>query len=194
MQKRYLIPLLTWITFQALAQPEHINYKIKSEETFRVTPGSKKNGRYFPANATVTMADGTIKEIANVQVGEYVQTLEKGRSIITQVKQIDVYNHPSSALTAVYLRPVQGTSASNGSRAQALLLEVTPYHHVQTGKGRKRIKNLSRKDVLFHFEPATGGLSAWKVGAIQENARKVNKAYNLKTELGTYLVENVVVN
>jgi hypothetical protein len=194
MQMKLLIPLLTLLSIGALAQTDNINYKVKSEETFKVTPTSKKRLKYFPENAPITMADGTIKEIAALHVGEYVQTFRNGRSMITQLKQIDVYNYPASTLTAVYLRPVHETTASRNSQVQALLLEATPYHHVQTEKGRKKIKNLSKKDILYHFEPATGELSTWKVGAIQVNARSVTKAYNLKTEEGTFLVENVVVN
>ena len=109
---------------------------------------------------------------------------------------MDVYNFPGSTLTAVYLRPANETTASNSDTkfTPALLLEATPYHQIQTDKGKKRIRNLSRKDILYHYESATGTLSSWKVGAIQHNARSVNKAYNLKTEEGSYLVENVIVN
>jgi hypothetical protein len=194
MQMKILIPFLALISIGALAQTDNINEKVKSEETFKVTPATRKRLKYFPENAPITMADGTVKEIAALRVGEYVQTFRKGKRLITQLKQIDVYNYPTSTLTAIYLRPVHETTASNNMQVQALLLEATPYHHVQTEKGRKKIKNLSKKDILYHYEPATGELSTWKVGAIQVNARSVNKAYNLKTEEGTFLVENVVVN
>ena len=195
-QKRFLIPFFSLLSIGVMAQTESINSKVETKETFKVASTKKKRYTYFPQNAPVTMADGAIKEISEVRVGEYVQSFRKGKSLITRVKQIDVYNYPNSALTAVYLRPANETTASNADAkfVPALLLEATPYHQVQTEKGKKRIKNLSKKDILFHFEPATGELSTWKVGAIQENARLVNKAYNLKTDEGSYLVENVVVN
>jgi hypothetical protein len=31
------------------------------------------------------------------------------------------------------------------------------------------------------------------VGAVKENARRINKAYNLETVDGTYLIDNVMV-
>ena len=55
------------------------------------------------------------------------------------------------------------------------------------------MKKLSKRDILYHYEPSTGIVSTWKVGAVQENARRVSRAYNLETEDGTYLVDNVMV-
>jgi|GEM_PF-1129642 len=194
-RKQFLIPFFSLLSFGVMAQMGSINLKVETKETFKMASAKKKHYTYFPQNAPVTMADGAVKEISEVRVGDYVHTFRKGKSIITRVKQIDVYNFPNSALTAVYLRPANETTASSDAKfVPALLLEATPYHQVQTEKGKKRIKNLSKKDVLYHFEPATGELSTWKVGAIQENARLVNKAYNLKTDEGSYLVENVMVN
>lgn len=42
------------------------------------------------------MADGAVKPIDAIRVGEYVQSFKRGKSIITRVKQIDVYNYPAS--------------------------------------------------------------------------------------------------
>ena len=53
---------------------------------------------------------------------------------------------------------------------------------------------LSKNDILYHFEPETGKVSSWKVGLVQINARKVERAYNLTTEEGSYLIENVIVS
>jgi hypothetical protein len=193
--RKFIFPLLSLISFGVLGQSESINAKIKTEETFKVVTAKKKRYTYFPQNAPITMADGAVAEISLVRVGDYVQAFKKGKRTITKVTQIDVYNYPSSALTAVYLRPANETTASSSDfTVQALLLEASPHHQVQTVRGRKMIKNLSKKDVLYHFEPATGELSSWKVGAIQQNVRTVNKAYNLKTEEGSYLVENLIVN
>jgi hypothetical protein len=196
MQKKFFVLFLTMVSFSVMAQTESINNKVETEETFKVCTKHKKRYKYFSENAPVTMADGSVKTMSEVKVGDYVQTYRKGKSMITKVKQVDIYNYPSSALTAVYLRPVNETTASNSEVkfVPALLLEATPYHHVQTDRGRRSIRSLSKKDVLYHYEQATGQLSAWKVGVIQENARRVNRAYNLSTEDGTYLVENMVVH
>jgi len=165
---------------------------IQSQATIRISKSSKRC-KYFSANAPVTMADGSVKSIAEVRVGEHVKTCKDGKTASTQVRQIDVFDRPSSPLTAVYLRPAEENVSSESPIVPALLLEATPHHYVQTNHGRKRMKRLSKKDILYHYEPSTGIVSSWKVGAVQENARRVNKAYNLETVEGTYLVDNVMV-
>lgn len=165
---------------------------IQSQATIRMAKSTKRC-KYFSANAPVTMADGSLKSIADVRVGEHVKTCKDGKTTTTQVRQIDVFNQPTSPLTAVYLRPAEDNATSGSPIVPALLLEATPNHFVQTNHGRKRMKKLSKKDILYHYEPSTGIVSSWKVGAVQENARRVSKAYNLETVEGTYLVDNVMV-
>ena len=165
---------------------------VKSEVTIKVSKKSKRH-KYFSDNAPVTMADGSVKSIADVKVGEHVKTCKGGKSMATQVRQIDVYNKPDFSLTAIYLRPAEGIANYDPKMIPALLLEATPNHRVQTSKGKKRLKQLSKNDILYHYEPSTGIVSSWKVGAVKQNARIVSKAYNLETEDGTYLVDNVMV-
>jgi len=165
---------------------------IQSQATIRIAKSTKRC-KYFSANAPVTMADGSVKSISDVRVGEHVKTCKDGKTATTQVKQIDIYDQPTFPLTAVYLRPAEDHPSPESPIVPALRLEAAPHHYVQTNHGRKRMKKLSKKDILYHYEPSTGIVSSWKVGAVQENARRVSKAYNLETVEGTYLVDNVMV-
>jgi hypothetical protein len=193
MYKFIAITLLSFISFGVLAQSDNLlTENLKSEATFKVLK-KKKHYKYFSESAPVTMADGSTKAIADVKVGENVKTCHNGKSVTTQVMEVDVYERPKSSLTAVYLRPEKDSVTNKNPFVPALLLEATPHHLVQTKKGKKSMKRLSKNDILYHYEPATGIVSTWKVGVIQENARKVSKAYNLKTEEGTYLVDNVIM-
>lgn len=195
MNKIVSTSLLLFASLNLFAQTNNSNSgeQIKSEETIRVSK-KKKRYQYFSGSAPVTMADGSVKPIADVRIGEHVKTCKGGRSTTTQVKQIEVFNQPYSALTAFYLRPVTAAISPENERiVPALLIETTPDHRVQTSHGKKRMKKLSKKDVLYHYEPSTGLVSMWKIGAVKENARRVNKAYHLETVDGTYLVDNVMV-
>ncbi|MCE7061066.1 hypothetical protein [Dyadobacter sp. CY343] len=184
--------LLLLVSLSVFAQTDNMSVgQIKSEETIKVSK-KKKRYQYFSGSAPVTMADGSVKPIADVKIGEHVKTCRGGKTTATQVKQIDVFNQPYSALTAFYLRPAE-TVAESQQIVPALLIEATPDHRVQTSHGKKRMKKLSKKDVLYHYEPATGLVSLWKIGAVKENARRVTKAYHLETVDGTYLVDNVMV-
>lgn len=188
--KSYALILTLLLSGMAMAQNNNPEI-VLSEITYKVSKHNKRLS-YFSDNASVTMADGSIKPIADVKIGENVKTCKNGKSLATQVKQIDVYEHPNSALTAVYLRPT-GESYEQQKLVPAIIFEATPNHLVQIKRGKKRMKKLSKNDILYHYEPETGIVSTWKVGAIHTNARKVNKAYNITTEDGTYLVGNVVM-
>jgi hypothetical protein len=192
MHKIIITSFLSFFSLNLLAQSENaIDPNIKSEATIKVSK-KKKRYKYFSGSAPVTMADGSVKPIADVKVGEHVKTCKNGKSTSTQVMQIDIYNQPNSTLTAIYLRPAENDKPDS-QIVPALLLEATPHHLVQTKRGKKRMNKLSKKDILYHYEPSTGIVSSWKVGAVKENARRINKAYNLETEDGTYLIDNVMV-
>ncbi|WP_439556734.1 hypothetical protein [Dyadobacter sp.] len=190
MKQLFSISLLLFISIHLFAQTS--GERIQSEATIKVLK-KKKRYQYFSGSAPVTMADGSVKPMADVKIGEHVKTCRGGKSTITQVKQINVFTEPYSALTAVYLRPANEEVQKDQKIVPALLLEATPDHRVQTKHGKKRMRKLSKNDILYHYEPSTDLVSSWKVGAVQENARKVNKAYHLETVDGTYLVENVMV-
>jgi hypothetical protein len=191
MHKLVITTVLSFFSLNLIAQTDNAASNVKSEVTIKVSKKTKRH-KYFSDNAPVTMADGTVKSIADVKVGEHVKTCKGGKSMATQVKQIDVYNKPDFSLTAIYLRPAEALT-NDPNKVPALLLEATPNHRVQTNNGKKRLKKLSKNDILYHYEPSTGIVSSWKVGAVKENARVVSKAYNLETEDGTYLVDNVMV-
>jgi hypothetical protein len=192
MHKIIITSFLSFFSLNLLAQSENaVDPNIKSEATIKVSK-KKKRYKYFSGSAPVTMADGSVKPIADVKVGEHVKTCKNGKSTSTQVMQIDIYNQPNSTLTAIYLRPAENDKPDS-QIVPALLLEATPHHLVQTKRGKKRMNKLSKKDILYHYEPSTGIVSSWKVGAVKENARRINKAYNLETEDGTYLIDNVMV-
>jgi len=196
MRKTIIIPFFTLLSFTATAQSDNgATADLKKVVTHKVSAKEKKHYNYFCANAIVTMADGTAKPIRDVKVGEKVKTCHRGKSVATEVKQVEVYHNPNAALTAVYLRPVnEEVARETWPLVPALLLEATPYHQVQTNKGNKTMKQLSKNDVLYHYEPETGEVSSWKVGIVQTNARKVETAYNLTTEDGSYLIGNVLVS
>jgi hypothetical protein len=75
----------------------------------------------------------------------------------------------------------------------AKVREATANHPVQTATGAQKLGDLRTGDVLYRFDGATRAVSAWKVATVQSNIRTVDKVYNLTTEKGSYLINDVVV-
>ncbi|MGV3558287.1 Hint domain-containing protein [Larkinella arboricola] len=159
--------------------------------------GEKKKEEYnfcFPADAVVTLANRQTKAIQGVKAGEEVMAYDaKTRLLVpTRVQEVTVHEKPDLAIAGVWVVPVQEVSASV-SLTKPVLLEATANHPVQTAAGAKKLGALRNGDVLYRFEGATQSVSAWKVAAVQSTIRTVEKVYNLTTEKGSYLINDVVV-
>ncbi|GAB3918743.1 hypothetical protein GCM10028804_09100 [Larkinella terrae] len=161
--------------------------------------GEKKKEEYnfcFPANAVVTLADRQTKTIDQVKTGDEVMAYDaKTRLLVpAKVQEISIHQKPDLAIAGVWITPVQEVSASrSASLTKPVLLEATANHPVQTATGAKKVGDLQSGDVLYRFDGATRSVAAWKVARIESNLRTVEKVYNLVTDRGSYLVNDVVV-
>lgn len=159
--------------------------------------GDKKKEEYnfcFPADAVVTLADRQTKAIQTVKAGDEVIAYDaKTRLLVpTRVQEVTVHEKPNLAITGVWVVPAQEVSASL-SLTKPVLLEATANHPVQTATGAKKLGDLRNGDVLYRFDGATQSVAAWKVANVQAAIRTVEKVYNLTTEKGNYLINDVVV-
>ncbi|MFD1140735.1 Hint domain-containing protein [Larkinella insperata] len=159
--------------------------------------GDKKKEEYnfcFPADAVVTLADRQTQAIQDVKAGDEVMAYDaKTRLLVpTRVQGVTVHEKPNLAIAGVWVVPVEEISASV-SLTKPVLLEATANHPVQTATGAKKLGDLRNGDVLYRFDGATKSVAAWKVASVQSNLRTVEKVYNLTTEKGSYLINDVVV-
>ncbi|GAB3319592.1 hypothetical protein GCM10027299_12230 [Larkinella ripae] len=159
--------------------------------------GDKKKEEYnfcFPADAVVTLADRQTKAIQDVKPGDAVMAYDAKTHMLvpTNVQQVSVHEKPDLAVAGVWLTPAEEVSASL-SLTRPVLLEATANHPIQTVTGAKKLGDLRTGDVLYRYDGASRSVSAWKVAAVQTNVRTVQKVYNLMTEKGSYLINEVVV-
>ncbi|GAB3261275.1 hypothetical protein GCM10027347_26210 [Larkinella harenae] len=159
--------------------------------------GEKKKEEYnfcFPADAVVTLADRQTKAISDVKAGEEVMAYDTKTQLLVpaMVQEVTVHEKPNLAITGVWMTPAEEVSASL-SLTKPVLLEATANHPVQTATGAKKLGDLRSGDVLYRFDGATRSVLAWKVTQVQSNVRTVEKVYNLITDRGSYLINDVVV-
>ncbi|GAB3907516.1 hypothetical protein GCM10028803_41390 [Larkinella knui] len=161
--------------------------------------GDKKKEEYnfcFPADAVVTLADRQTKAIQAIKAGDDVLAYDAKTNLLVpaRVREVTTHAKPNLVLAGVWITPVQEISASNtASLTQPILLEATANHPVQTATGSKKLGDLRNGDVVYRYDGATRAVSAWKVAAVQANVRTVDKVFNLTTERGSYLINDVVV-
>lgn len=149
---------------------------------------------YFPEGLSITMADGKVKKVSELQAGEPIKCIKGGVVMTTCIQRIESTQNSNTWLTALYLRPVDERAASLDTwpLVPAMVLETTPTLSVTTQEGPKTISQLRKGDVLYRFEPSTQQVSAWKVGIVQRKARKANTLYSVVTDEGSFLLENMI--
>lgn len=150
----------------------------------------------FPATAQVTMADGSLKNISEVKVGDKVlsyNTLSK-KSQITTVQKVQIHeNKPFDISRVLLIDPTQSMTASIGVKYNLKSLEATANHPILTDKGMMEMGNLKVGNQVYVFDNETNTFKNYKIFITQPSNSKVSKVYNLLTEKENYLINSVVV-
>ncbi len=150
----------------------------------------------FPANARVTLVDGTSKPIAAVQPGDRLRSIDPVTKDVSEtcVKKLEVHAAGTFALTRVLLiDPADKTTASTRPQFDLLELEATANHPVLTALGKKALGEVRVGETLYRFDAATTSLKGYEVFTIQSAYRHVSEVYNLVTDRPTYVVNGVAV-
>jgi Hint module len=150
----------------------------------------------FPPTAQVSMADGSLKNISEVQIGDKVlsyNVLSK-KPETTIVQKIQVHEGKTFDITRVLLiDPAQSVTASLGVKYNLKSLEATANHPILTDKGMVKMGDLKVGNQVYVFDNETNSFKNHKVFITQPSNSKVQKVYNLITEKENYLVNSVVI-
>lgn len=149
----------------------------------------------FPAEARVTMADGSNKTISTLKAGEKIrsfnaQTRQSERATVQAVQIHEAQTFDLTRLTLI--DPTERVSASLGRlTAHPISLEATDNHPVLTTTGRKAVGTVRVGEKMYFSE--TGQLKVYEVFTAQSAVRQVGRVYNLVTDRETYLVNGILV-
>ncbi len=151
----------------------------------------------FPSQAMVTMGDGSQKKIADLVPGDVVAAYQANKLITTKVESISVHKKSKINLSKVILIPEETLTAalSTGENYASPMVELiaTPNHPIMTEAGRKTMQALTAEDVVYRHHPKTKALEKYKVGVTTQHFDTTSIVYNLTTEAGNYLIDNIVV-
>lgn len=150
----------------------------------------------FPANAQVSMADGSFKNISEVKDGDKVLSFNKKlmKSETTTVQKVQIHGNKQFVIHKVLLiDPTQTMTASLGTKYNLKALEATANHPILTEKGIVKMGDLKVGNQVYVYDNETHTFKYHKVFITQPSNSKVSTVYNLLTEKESYLVNSVVV-
>ncbi|HAI75475.1 MAG TPA: hypothetical protein DCM08_04445, partial [Microscillaceae bacterium] len=150
----------------------------------------------FPAEAQVTLADGSSKSIATIQPEDKLLGMDANGalSVQNQVLAIDIHsgNYP---LLALHFEPISVSFASaQSTQMPAYELICTPNHPVKTTVGVKQASALQAGDQVYFYDVTTQQVITATLVDAQKSVEKASRVYNLKTQTGNYWVNGVLVN
>lgn len=150
----------------------------------------------FAADAKVTMADGQMKNISEVKVGDKVisyNTVKKSAEF-TIVEKVDIHeNKEFEILKVLLVDPNEMVTASLNVKYRLKSLEATANHPILTDKGSVKMGDLKVGQSVYVFDNELNTFKKYNIFLVNTGNKKVNKVYNLITEKNNYLVNSVVV-
>ncbi len=151
----------------------------------------------FPGQATVTMADGTQKPIAEVKAGEQIASYNRqtGEMEIAEVLEVQTHEGKAYELATLLLTDDALTASTANSLAHIVKIQATPNHPLLTQHGRKAVNQLKASDLVYVRNPQTGEFGTYTIHqmSLQKFPTTVTKVYNLVTDKQNYLVNDAVV-
>jgi hypothetical protein len=150
----------------------------------------------FPEDAMVTIANGKVKSISEVSIGDMVLSVDLKTGEIKPTKVIKVEIHEGSFdivnINVASHHQLVSVDAATYPTAAGIRLRCTPNHPVQTGVGRVEAGKLLTGNTLQVLNADAMSVAPGTVSVVYP-AERVNKVYNLVTESGNYIVNGVVV-
>ncbi len=150
----------------------------------------------FPANALVSMLNGSNLEISKVKKGDVVMAYDEVRGIYTETKVMEVERHAGSFI----INEISADSYDNLSvsvkqdvkgSSKKWSLQCTPNHPILTSAGVISASELVRGMTLYSFDESKK-INPVIVTDVQL-LDKTTVVYNLKTEIGNYFVNGIAV-
>ena len=150
----------------------------------------------FPGSDLVSMADGTKKQLSEVQPGDRVITVDAltRKAVPVQVTRLVEHDAKNYAITKLLLVSSQEIATAGGMQVTLLTkaLQATPNHPMMTGGVKKAIGELNIGDQVT-CEDGMHHYRTYTVYNKTESAGGVQKVYNMEVSGGNTFIMNEVM-
>jgi hypothetical protein len=151
----------------------------------------------FPGDQEVTMKDGSVKPLAEINRGEEIMTFDPilQKSIVSKVEELTVHEAKNYAIVKLTLVSATQEITSAGHEVTLLQreIEATPNHPVKTASGEKEIRDVKEGEEILCFDSRTHQYRPYVMLLKSEFGGGVQKVYNVVTRQGETLLLNGVV-
>ncbi len=132
----------------------------------------------------ITLASGERRPVEDVRVGDIVLSFDKAQGLLMESDVRKVLVHSDGPFKVGHIVTAQGAD-----------LILTGNHPVfKVGEGFKPAKDLVPGDMVLALDPTTGSLIETMVVAIIRDESEQDVVYNLKTALGNYFANDLLVH
>jgi regulatory protein YycI of two-component signal transduction system YycFG len=148
----------------------------------------------FPADAMITMADGTQKKICEIEAGDFILSYDPASSLFSSVAVDEKISH-NGKFDMVEITVINAENYLAGLQylpSSEIKINATPNHPVYTNEGIKIVSNLEEGDQIISINQEEKILT----GTIHKSKHinsKAEKVYNLRTNNHPYFVNGVLV-
>jgi len=150
----------------------------------RSIPISVDFGGCVQAGTRVSMADGSRRAIESLTVGEQIVAYDTNRQTLSQAVIEKVLVHDDITYILHELVPNSGEP-----------LLVTGNHPILVkDRGWQQVDAIRPGDVIFYLDRTSGALAETTVAAIIRDKSHQGTVYNLKTNRGTYLANDLLIH
>jgi hypothetical protein len=159
---------------------------------------SKEAGTYgsdicFPGNTKVSMANGNTKLLSDIKQGDKIITINPStkKTEITTVEALSIHEAKNYAITHVMLLHVEENN--NNIVLSIKQIDATPNHPLLTSTGEKKIGDITEADEVLCYNETTKTYTTYKVWYKKEEAKGVQKVYNIVAAEGSTFIMNDVM-
>lgn len=131
----------------------------------------------------ITLSTGAKKPIQALLPGDRILAWDSTRKEVQAARVDEVLKHSDKPYTVEQLRTLSGQN-----------LTLTDNHPIATPSGWKRVNQLKAGDLIYLINPITGLRESSTIASIVKEARPANLVYNLKTTLGNYIANDILVH
>lgn len=151
----------------------------------------------FPGDQLVTLADGSQKELQNIEMGDQVITIdpESQQQTVVEVNKLVAHVPENYAITALTLIKTERNETEETLELTMAIktLKATPNHPMLTSNGHKPICEVQVGELILSREKGSDSYSSYEVIETQEITEGVQPVFSIEANAGTTLMMNGVM-